>query len=150
MDLAFTYKLDAADQVVTIDNFAAAGKSLFQGGMEYIKGNKEGAMKELMTGLKHLGKGLLDKQMKKMGGKFGGFSGFGGGSKENSSDPEGLHSADKVKKCTQATVIQWSGCRDDQTSADTKIENQATGECVCFLNILLRLFSLPHVCVSFV
>ncbi|KAJ1529050.1 Ca(2+)-dependent cysteine protease, partial [Cladochytrium tenue] len=31
------------------------------------------------------------------------------------------------KKSTEATVVQWSGCQDDQTSADTRINGVPTG-----------------------
>ena len=53
------------------------------------------------------------------------------------------HTADPAKavqiKTTLADVIQFSGCRDDQTSADAKINNEATGSAEASLFFLSTL-----------
>lgn len=77
---------------------AEAGQGLLTSGMTYLKGDKMGAFK-----------GLFDLAKKAAG-----------------SDSKADAYA-KQTRTSPADVISWSGCKDDQTSADTSEAGQATG-----------------------
>jgi hypothetical protein len=74
-----------------------AGTGLLTAGMAYAKGNRLGAISSMID----LGKTLKNKK--------------------NVSD------FNKQTKSSEADVIMFSGCKDNQTSADTVENNQSTG-----------------------
>jgi hypothetical protein len=94
--------LDKNDHITAIDNKKAAAKSFMNSGMKLIKGNKLGAMKDAFQGVKHLMEAQKQQQMAGQGPQG-----------------EGLHGSRKNE--TRGLVIQWSGCKDNQTSADAHI-----------------------------
>ncbi|KAI9361233.1 peptidase C14, caspase domain-containing protein [Zopfochytrium polystomum] len=113
MDLPYTYLLNQNNEVVRVNNFEAAGHKLMQGGLMWLTGDKQGAMAMAMEGFKLFASGRHGRDDDDEGRDAGG--------------EEGLAETSGKKKETQGTVIQWSGCKDDQTSADTKIGNMPTG-----------------------
>ncbi|KAJ1550690.1 Ca(2+)-dependent cysteine protease, partial [Cladochytrium tenue] len=138
LDLPFTYVIDGADQVVTINNFEVGKKVLLQGGLKLLTGDKQGAMQLAMQGVQLLLRGaaeggagggggggpggaigamlgnILAPHQQQQQQQLGGGGGGGGTAK-------GLAESRFARKATNGTVVQWSGCRDDQTSADTTI-----------------------------
>lgn len=100
LDLPFTYKNDGT---IAVTANTASGKeiamNLLKAGFAYSQGNKEAALGTLISGLR----GFLSKP------------------KKNAAQ------LNAEKKKTVADVIQFAGCRDDQTSADATINSQATG-----------------------
>lgn len=101
LDLPWSYKVDGSLDVVIIDNRKAALESAFNAGMAYFQGDKQRAMGHGMDAVKHL---------------------LSAGGNE-----EARKKAEKERTNTDADVIQFSGCRDDQTSADARIDGQPTG-----------------------
>ncbi|KAI8077364.1 caspase domain-containing protein [Gilbertella persicaria] len=77
--------------------FKYAGKGFLSAGIAYAQGDKEGALSSIMS----LGKQLM----------------------------EARNVSDRVrrKNTSQADVIMFSGCKDDQTSADANESGRATG-----------------------
>ncbi|KAI9329034.1 peptidase C14, caspase domain-containing protein [Zopfochytrium polystomum] len=106
MDLPYTYLLNQNEEVITVNNFDAASKKLLEGSLAWLNGDKEGAMRAAMESMQMIAEGATVSAQ---------------------ATEEGLAEASQKKKETQGTVIQWSGCKDDQTSADTKIGNMPTG-----------------------
>uniref|UniRef100_I2CPA5 Metacaspase n=1 Tax=Nannochloropsis gaditana (strain CCMP526) TaxID=1093141 RepID=I2CPA5_NANGC len=112
MDLPWSYKVDGSLDVVIIDNRKAAIEAVFNAGVAYFKGDKQRAMGHGMEAVKH---------MLTPGG-----------------NEEARKKAEKERTNTDADVIQFSGCRDDQTSADAKIDGQPTGAASYALLTCLR------------
>ncbi|TFJ80379.1 hypothetical protein NSK_008286 [Nannochloropsis salina CCMP1776] len=112
MDLPWSYKVDGSLDVVIIDNRKAAMEAVFNAGVAYFKGDKQRAMGHGMEAVKH---------MLTPGG-----------------NEEARKKAEKERTNTDADVIQFSGCRDDQTSADAKIDGQPTGAASYALLTCLR------------
>ncbi|KAI9340177.1 hypothetical protein DFJ73DRAFT_559860 [Zopfochytrium polystomum] len=54
---------------------------------------------------------------------------------------DGLAGSGQKKQETAATIIQWSGCKDDQTSADTKITINENPNC-SYLDALRKIRGL--------
>ncbi|KAJ9113653.1 Ca(2+)-dependent cysteine protease [Naganishia vaughanmartiniae] len=77
---------------------AEAGQGLMSAGVSYLKGDVGG----MMSGLMGLGKQFINSQ-------------------------SGAAEKAKQTKTSPADVVSWSGCKDDQTSADTSIAAKATG-----------------------
>ncbi|KAI7857406.1 peptidase C14, caspase domain-containing protein [Circinella umbellata] len=77
--------------------FKEAGSGLLEAGMAYAMGNREGALSSLMS----LGKQLI-----------------------NSRDTE---EENREQNSSAADVIMFSGCKDDQTSADAQEAGKSTG-----------------------
>ncbi|KAG2212989.1 hypothetical protein INT46_011490 [Mucor plumbeus] len=77
--------------------FKHAGKGIFTAGIAYARGDKDGALSSIMS----LGKQLLEAR--------------------NVSDQA------RRKNTSQADVVMFSGCKDDQTSADASEAGKATG-----------------------
>lgn len=77
--------------------FKHAGQGIFSAGIAYARGDTDGALSSIMS----LGKQLL----------------------------EARNITDEVrrKNTSQADVIMFSGCKDDQTSADAQEAGKATG-----------------------
>ncbi|KAI8056165.1 caspase domain-containing protein [Syncephalis plumigaleata] len=100
LDLPFTYKCTGEIEVITDSHHKEIAMSILQAGMSLRQGNVGNTIAQLMEGYRLL---------KKPG--------------ENS---EAQKRTEKMRR-SDADVIQFSGCRDDQTSADAHIDNQATG-----------------------
>ncbi|KAK4521988.1 uncharacterized protein ATC70_004527 [Mucor velutinosus] len=77
--------------------FKHAGQGIFSAGIAYARGDKDGALSSIMS----LGKQLMEAR--------------------NVSDRA------RRKNTSQADVIMFSGCKDDQTSADATEAGKATG-----------------------
>ncbi|CAO3628397.1 unnamed protein product [Mucor hiemalis] len=77
--------------------FKHAGQGFLSAGIAYARGDKDGALSSIMS----LGKQLLESR--------------------NISDQV------RRKNTSLADVIMWSGCKDDQTSADAQESGKATG-----------------------
>ncbi|KAI9324704.1 peptidase C14, caspase domain-containing protein, partial [Zopfochytrium polystomum] len=109
LDLPYTYVLGDDDEVVQISNFEAAGRTLLEGGLRMLKGDGKNGLAMAVEGIKL----FLHKE---------------GGEDASRQGSTGEYAVSKTaRKITAATVIQWSGCKDDQTSADTRINGQPTG-----------------------
>ncbi|KAJ9069730.1 Ca(2+)-dependent cysteine protease [Entomophthora muscae] len=100
LDLPYTYKNDGS---IAVTAHTTSGKeiamSLLKAGLSFSQGKKKEALGSLLTGIR----GFLSKPKK---------------------------SAAQLaaeKKAVVADVIQFAGCRDDQTSADACIDKKATG-----------------------
>jgi hypothetical protein len=101
-DLPFTYGVDGNLEVYETDNRKAAVEAAISAGMSFIKGDKAGA---LVSGVRALSLYMT---------------------------PSGEANEEAKKRqieirSTVADVIQFSGCRDEQTSADANIGGEATG-----------------------
>jgi len=111
IELPFVYRSNEYGQVGLVDNIkqgirlAAAARSLIQGGFSMQKVNDA---KQLLAGAQSL------------------FKGF---SHHHKPTPEGLGEEKFVEDWNTEGRDVWmfSGCRDDQTSADTSIANEPTG-----------------------
>ena len=101
LDLPITYLDNGKIEVVVNDaNFQqAAVQSLIQSGLKMISGDRDKAFQELGDNVK-----LFLKNRNKKGGN---------------PTPE--------QKLAKADVVMFSGCRDEQTSADATLEGRATG-----------------------
>jgi metacaspase-1 len=77
-----------------------------RGGQEYLRGNKQAAFAIAQQGLQSILSGNKNQT-------------------QAAPQPDGLK--EDGKKHTRATVIQFSGCKDDQTSADANIAGNASG-----------------------
>jgi len=101
-DLPYSYKPDGNLEVEEIDNRKAAMEAALSAGMALFKGDKKTA---LTTGFRAL--------------------------TLYASDPGETNEAAKEKqikiRSSVADVIQFSGCRDEQTSADANIGGEASG-----------------------
>ncbi|KAI9340191.1 peptidase C14, caspase domain-containing protein [Zopfochytrium polystomum] len=142
LDLPFTYQLGANGQLMQKNNFEEGGKALLQGGLKFLTGDKAGGMALAMQGIKMLGAGGGaggggggggGGPLGALGGLLGGGGGglLGGGQQQQQQQrpqqSEGLTATGTTRNTTQATIIQWSGCMDNQTSADTQIGGMPTG-----------------------
>ncbi|KAJ3057798.1 Ca(2+)-dependent cysteine protease, partial [Quaeritorhiza haematococci] len=101
MDLPYTYTLDGNLDIVIQDNRKVAFKHAMTGLIAYAQGNKSQAISEAQSAVKAI---LFKKTTK----------------------TEAISKA-KETRTTKATVVMFSGCRDEQTSADAHIDGQATG-----------------------
>jgi metacaspase-1 len=108
LDLPYSYGLDANGATVEHDNRKELMKSGLKAGMLYATGQKKAAF---MVG------------MQAAQGYFEGMK----ASKNNGSGGSGTNATSVEKKTALADVIQFSGCRDDQTSADANIGGQSKG-----------------------
>mmetsp|Transcript_3968 Transcript_3968/g.5697 ORF Transcript_3968/g.5697 Transcript_3968/m.5697 type:complete len:245 (-) Transcript_3968:51-785(-) len=109
-DLPFTYTIDGRLKVKEIDNRKMAIKNAISAGFGFLKGNKAKAISD--------GKNAIQYALKRK-------------------KADGSYDREKVVqiKKSLAEVIQFSGCRDEQTSADAKINGQHTGACsYAFIN----------------
>jgi hypothetical protein len=102
LDLPYTYKIDGNLQLQEIDNMKVLQEHAMAGAKAYLTGNKKAAISAAMG----IAKTLMN----------------GGGD-------NGKKAAEKQKqiRTTLANVVQFSGCRDEQTSADTQVCGMATG-----------------------
>lgn len=100
LDLPYTYKNDGT---IAVTATTSSGKdialSLLKAGLSFSQGNKEVALGTLIEGIR----GFLTKPKKSAA------------------------QLNAEKKTVVADVIQFAGCRDDQTSADACIDQKATG-----------------------
>lgn len=103
LDLPYTYTTDGSLEIKEIDNRAAIAKGVFNAGLKYLSGDANGAVKELKSGFMSAIKSSVP----------------GGGEKKSRAEV-------KYKEC-RADVVQFSGCMDNQTSADAHIEGSHTG-----------------------
>ena len=105
MDLPYTYGVDANDNVTENDNRKALIQAAIKAGMLLISGNKKAA---LMAGIQA---GALYFKNRREG--------------QNDDNTKG--ESDITVRTALADVIQFSGCRDNQTSADASIGGESTG-----------------------
>jgi hypothetical protein len=110
LDLPFTYSVDSHNNLVKKDNRVVAAKHALAGVMAYSKGDTKTAMKEAKNAFGAFFKS--DKNVPSIG----------------NTPPSGNgQTAVQGKKITQGTCIMFSGCKDEQTSADAHIEGSHTG-----------------------
>jgi len=107
MDLPFVYNVNGNLEIVENDRNQSIA-TLVATGTRFLLGDKRGAKKQMMKEMK----GFV-KDMVKGGGK----------------DGRSKEARDKVVKSntTKADIIMFSGCKDNQTSADTKVDGEASG-----------------------
>jgi len=108
LDLPYTYQCDGQVEVIEND----VRKEVFKKAFGLVGGLLSGDQATIASSLLGLFDGSLTGLL---GGKMGG----GGGASSNETAVK--------KRRHDADVIQFSGCRDNQTSADAKINNEATG-----------------------
>jgi hypothetical protein len=115
VELPFVYRSDADGQINLLDNLrkgaqlVGEAQNLLSGGLRF---DKAGEARELLAGATSFFRGL--KHM----GDGGGEEGLQEGEFEDQYGHE------------NRMVTMFSGCRDDQTSADAQIEGQSTGAMV--------------------
>jgi len=102
LDLPFTYAPNGKLEIQEIDNRKAAAEAALHAGKSLLMGDKQSA---LLSGVKAISLYIAEPQQ---------------------------HNEEARKKqiairSTVADVVQFSGCRDEQTSADAKIGGEATG-----------------------
>ncbi|OUM65245.1 hypothetical protein PIROE2DRAFT_41838 [Piromyces sp. E2] len=107
LDLPYTYQCDGQVEVIEND----VRKEVFKKAFSIVGSLISGDQAKIASSLLSLFDGSIDF------GKLSGGSGGGAAANQN---------AIKRRK-HDADVIQFSGCRDNQTSADAKINNEATG-----------------------
>jgi hypothetical protein len=103
-DLPYTYGVDGNLEIQEVDNRKAAMEAAIQAGISLIQGDKKRA---LTAGIQALTLYYTKPN-------------------ENGSNKEARQKQIKVRSAV-ADVIQFSGCRDEQTSADACIQGQSTG-----------------------
>lgn len=111
VELPYVYRSDSDGQISLLDNLKVGAKlvgeaqRLIDGGFSY---NKVGEAQQLLAGASNFFKGLRHiGEQEEEGLDAGEFAGQYGSE--------------------QKMVTMFSGCRDDQTSADASIEGEATG-----------------------
>ena len=95
--LDLPYVYSTRGEIKQTNLFKHAGMGLLSAGVLYAKGDKDGALSSIMS----LGKQLLEARM--------------------------ISSEARKRNTTLADVIMFSGCKDDQTSADAQEAGRATG-----------------------
>jgi len=108
LDLPYTYQCDGNVEVIEND----MRKEIFKKAFTIVGSFIQGDQAKIATSLLSLFDGSIN---------FGQLAGGGGGASSGNNQ----NAINKRKH--NADVIQFSGCRDNQTSADAKINNQATG-----------------------
>jgi hypothetical protein len=111
LELPYVYRSDSDGQINLMDNLKAGlrladeARDIISGGFSY---SKVGEAKELLAGASTFFKGLKH---------------FG------EEEEEGLESGEFAGQygSERKMVTMFSGCRDDQTSADARIEGEPTG-----------------------
>lgn len=102
LDLPYTYTIDGNLDVAVVDNRKAAMEAAIAAGMAFIQGDKSKALAKGMEVISKL-----------------------------KAPPQAANSEAQKKailiRSSLADVISWSGCRDEQTSADASIGGEATG-----------------------
>lgn len=95
--LDLPYVYSTKGEIKTTNLFKFAGKGILSAGMAYAQGDKDGALSSLIS----LGRDLMDSR----------------------------RATEDLRKnnTSQADVIMFSGCKDDQTSADATEAGKATG-----------------------
>lgn len=109
MDLPFSYKVDGSEEIIQVDNTQAAIGSLANAGLAYLMGNKTAAVACAIEGVGNL--------------LFG-----------NKTNEEARRRTEQENQ-SAADVVQIGGCRDDQTSADARINGAWT--CVVWCGVVL-------------
>jgi hypothetical protein len=111
VELPFVYRSDSDGQISLLDNLRAGGRlvgeaqRLIDGGFSY---NKIGEAQQLLAGASSFFKGLRHMgEQEEEGLDAGEFAGQYGSERK--------------------MVTMFSGCKDDQTSADANIQGEATG-----------------------
>ncbi|RCI03735.1 Ca(2+)-dependent cysteine protease [Rhizopus stolonifer] len=106
LDLPYVYSTKG--QIKENNMFKHAGMGILSAGIQYARGDKDGALSSIMS----LGKQLLE-------------------ARQISDDV-------RQRNTTLADVIMFSGCKDDQTSADAKEAGRPTGAMSFALTTTLR------------
>jgi hypothetical protein len=135
VELPYVYRSDSEGEISLVDNLrkgaALVGEAqdLISGGFRY---DKVGEAKELLAGatdffrgLKHMG----EQREEEEGLQGGAFAGHYGSERK--------------------MVTMFSGCRDDQTSADARIEGESTGAMVSILSFFLCLVIGNYILMSY-
>lgn len=137
VELPFVYRSDAEGQISLLDNLrkgaqlVGEAQNLLSGGLRF---DKAGEARELLAGATSFFRGL-----KHMGGE---------------GEEEGLQEGEFEDQYGHENrmVTMFSGCRDDQTSADARIEGESTGAMVSLfvvgLEWVLILGRRGHFCRS--
>ncbi|KAI9098354.1 peptidase C14, caspase domain-containing protein [Phlyctochytrium arcticum] len=102
MDLPFTYTVDGKLDVIVRDNRNEAIKAGIKAGLAFFKKDNATALREAKTAFQMFTQ------------------------KNETANPE-QHTQNVKSYGSEALVVQFSGCRDDQTSADASIGGEATG-----------------------
>ncbi|KAI9597076.1 caspase domain-containing protein [Syncephalis fuscata] len=100
LDLPFTYKCDGEIEVITDNHHKEVAMAILHAGMSLRQGDVGSTISQLKEGF---------RLFKKPG-----------------DDAEAQKRTEQMRR-SDADVIQFSGCRDDQTSADATIDSKATG-----------------------
>lgn len=95
LDLPYVYSTKG--EIKENNLFKHAGMGILSAGIQYARGDKDGALSSIMS----LGKQLLESRQ--------------------------ISDGVRERNTTLADVIMFSGCKDDQTSADAKEAGRATG-----------------------
>lgn len=116
VELPYVYRSDADGQISLLDNvrkgaqLVAEAQDLFSGGFRF---DKAGEARELLAGATDFFRGLKHA-----------------GEQEEEEGLQGNHFAGQYGS-EQKMVTMFSGCRDDQTSADARIDGESSGAMVC-------------------
>jgi len=105
LDLPYTYQCDGQVEVIEND----VRKEVFKKALGLVGGFLSGDQSQIASSLL----GLFDGSLTSL---------LSGGSQSSSGNQNAIK-----KRRHDADVIQFSGCKDNQTSADAKINNEATG-----------------------
>jgi metacaspase-1 len=101
-DLPYSYTPDGNLDIVEVDNRKAAMEAAVAAGMSYMRGDKKRALESGMNALTLL--------------------------MQKPAQQDGAAHQNQIKiRSSMADVIQFSGCRDEQTSADASIGGESTG-----------------------
>jgi hypothetical protein len=95
LDLPYIYSTEG--KIKEPNLLADAGSSILQSGLAYVRGDKQGALKGMISMVK------------------------------TASNSKKSDKISKSTRTSAADVISWSGCKDSQTSADTVEAGQSTG-----------------------
>lgn len=109
MDLPFSYKVDGSEEIIQVDNTQQAIGSLANAGLAYLMGNKTAAVACAIDGVGSL---LF-------------------GNKTN----EAARKRTEQENQSAADVVQIGGCRDDQTSADARIDGAGGHGCLVWCGV---------------
>lgn len=120
LDLPFSYNVSGNLEITEVDNRKEAMKQGIYAMGNLMIGNKQGASRNAVAALGHL-----------LGG--------GGGA-------QGSTQKAQEEKKAEADVVQFAGCRDDQTSADATIGGAATGAMSYAFIEVLKQNSQPTYC----
>ena len=106
MDLPYIYNINGNLEIIESDRNQSIAK-LVAAGTRYVMGDKKQAGKMIVNEMKDL---FMNSSLKKRDGRSG-----------------DARAKAAEQNTTQADIVMFSGCKDDQTSADTKVDGEASG-----------------------